>query len=301
MATDNTITGKIIRATTDEVNVRKLPSTTSDLCAQFNKNEQIGRATGNISNMSDGKWIQLTLIKPVGNITTAYVKEEFNGETLVTWFTSPSPTAENNAQAIINATILNDKKTYSNLADAYRYYQTLKKYDIPVPEKYIKQFTDCYISLQGRQQQMLKMPYIKCSTGRLSDDKVASGMNQLVVNARGFSGINNDEIGDVILTIIIVAILIGAAVGAYYAFKPCFDDSKVDLKVSDLLQKALNTLTPSEQKEVKEDLQKQLDDANKSGKQHQWWTDNKGFISKIVVGVGAFFLAKEFIFKKKSK
>lgn len=61
----------------------------------------------------------------------------------------------------------------------------------------------------------------------------------------------------------------------YYAFKPDYEDSKSDLKISKDLQILLESLNPAEAQAIKNDLEKQIDDAYNAGKSDQ------GFLSVL--------------------
>jgi hypothetical protein len=74
------------------------------------------------------------------------------------------------------------------------------------------------------------------------------------------------------ITGVVIGAVIGAGliVGAYFAFKPKYDESTADLKISKDLEAALATLTPEKAAEVKADLEKQIDTAYNQGKTDQF-------------------------------
>jgi len=241
--------------------------------------------------MKDGIWLQ---IAPANGGTVAYVR----GDVIKLNTPGPSPAAEANAQELLTAIVDNDKKTYTNLLDAYKLYKDLKTKKIVIPQTLEKKFVDIYDSLSERQAKIKTLDGVKCTTGRAKDTATSESLTAWVYSAQSIRGI-----GFVQLVVIIVAALIigaGTAAAVYYATRPDYEDSKADLKESELLKKALSTLTPDQQTLVRTDLNKQIDDAYNAGKKQQKLTDFfKSTVGKIIVAGAVFLGASYFLQQKK--
>ncbi len=288
---------KTVTAIDSVVNVRKIPAFSGELISGYKSGVVIGRSSGNTLMMGTDKWIQVNLTTPVNGVAMGYVVETYKGRENVK-LTEPgaSPVAEKNAQPLLDTIVANDKKTYAQLLDVYNGLMILKKQGISVPIDIADRLVTTYTSLANRSRKLRNMPEIKCTTGSAKDKEVATQLQNYVSDKRQGGGVMgfDDAVGDfgvTLLVIIIIAVIAAAAGGAavYYSIKPDYDDSKVDLKESDLLKKALGTLTPAEQKTVRDDLNKQQDDAYNKGKFNQSFKDFfSGIGGKIVIGAIVF-------------
>ncbi|MEI6122283.1 MAG: hypothetical protein WCQ95_01510 [Bacteroidota bacterium] len=305
MAQEANYQNKIVTAVDSIVNVRKIPSFTSAKITSIKSGTIIGRSSGTTFNMDGDKWIQVNLTLPVGENKTGYVAELYQGKENVR-LSDPgaSPVAEQNAQKLIDDIVATDKQTYATLLACYNKIVALSKKNIAIPLDLQLKLCATYVSLSNRQKKIRENVNLKVTTGHAKDEVAGKNIASYINETRGGGGVMG--IGELatILVLVIIALIATAATAAtlYYIFKPNYSESTRDLKVSKELQKALDTLSPEDQKAVKEDLEKQIDDANRAGKNDQKFTDFfTGIPTKIILAVGGFLLVSSLLKNRKSK
>lgn len=301
MAFDKSLSGKVAKANLRDVRVYSIPSYNGVKIATFNPGETMGRLSGTSFNMPDtGNWIDINLLTPVNGFAHGYTRESYNGSKQVTLSDSPSPTAEKNAQQLLNSIVDTDKKTYAKLIGIYRKVKELEAKGIEIPLSLRVKIVLTYQSLYNRQMKLKSMKDLKCTTGSPQDKQTAENLAKYVDTQRqggGIMGIGDGGLTILIIIILAVIITAGSMVAIYYATKPDYEDSKRDFKVPDELQKVLDKLSKEDQQTILNESEKQIDDAYNAGKQNQSLKDFfTGLPGKILLVGGAFLLAKEFIF-----
>jgi hypothetical protein len=296
MSTDNTKAGKIVIAATTEVNVRSLPNISADVLFTKNTGQALGRASGQYLNMADGKWWQINLYATIKGKKVGYVKEVFDGETLVKFSDADSsPVAEKDAQKLADEIVVTDKKTFETLIRISKLYKQLKAKGIKPSADQFNKFKSVYEALAARQEKLKKLPNTKYKMATLVAQDSIKAMDEMYSTSAGHNlhGIGNDQslpyiqtkygipfakykhvdgIGwvQIVGIIIVLVVVIAGATMAYYALKPEYDASKQNLIISEDLERALRTLDPETRQKVIDDLEKQKDDAYNAGKSDQW-------------------------------
>lgn len=218
------------------MNVRKLPNTTSEVVATVSKGSSAGRTTGSVLSMNDGEWFQVAL--SVSNVKYGYVRKD------VMQLVKPASnaTAESNAKGMVENLLKNDLQIAKNLAAVQKKYGSLS----------LTQKTN-YILLKTNLINRQKL--IQKNSGLLTVKKTTDNI---------ISGI-----GEIITIALAVGFGIAIAATVYYAFKPSYDQSTSDLKVSSDLQAVIYKMNedfPGRGDALKADLENQVDDAYNQGK-----------------------------------
>ena len=96
-------------------------------------------------------------------------------------------------------------------------------------------------------------------------DKLVEGFKSFVLT---HYNLYIQGIGAIPLVAIVVGAVAGAglSVAAYFAFRPEYDESKTDLKLSKELEDVLKNVDPITAENIKADLEKQVDTAYYKGK-----------------------------------
>jgi hypothetical protein len=269
------------------LNVRALPSTTSTVLIKIDSpSKSAGRTTGNYFDEKDGRWFQCALITPAGKY--GYVRQD------VILLSEPKTNtiAETQAENLVNDLIQNDIKVYNTLLRCFVLMAKWKKQGVDV-QKFEIQFVKLWVLLSNRQR---KIKYSELVTAKQGYDVAYKNTADLVkAYWQQQTGYSISAIPVIALVIIGVVIGAGLSAAAYYAFKPDYEDSKKDLVISETLEKALKTLTPAEQEEVKKDLETQIDDAYNAGKEKQSWSDMFSFIKPLALIFGGYLVVTRVI------
>lgn len=157
-------------------------------------------------------------------------------------------------------------------------------------------------NLATRQKELENSTYIKCKTAFESVWQSAYNVYKKLLNT--LSSISGIGAAPVVIAAVVVAITAVAGVAAYSiytALKPKYDASVVDLKQSDELKKALESLTPAEQNKVVNDLEKQIDDAYNEGRKDATFSGAWAIIKPVALGVAGWYLITMFIDKQAKK
>jgi hypothetical protein len=260
MSFDKKYTGKLVLSKSGTINIRNLPSTNGEVLTTVTGSRSAGRSSGAYLTMPDGNWLQVNLYSAVKGKSYGYVRED------VVRLSEPPPESPNDkvddreAGSLLENLVNNDNRTYHSMLKSAEMIDRLKKQgkDVTGVEKKLSEVSSRY---SKRQKKLKESTLIKWQDGlRRGYEWLADKWSRLV------GGIG---------TPILIPIAIGAVVGIglsvtiYYAFKPDYEDSVVDLKVSAELEQALSKVSPEQAAKIKKDLEKQVDDAYNQGKTDQ--------------------------------
>jgi hypothetical protein len=259
----------------DSLNYRSAPNTTASVLHTSLKGKSAGRTSGDFFNLADGLWWAVVLNS---NGQTAYVRND------VTLFSRPKDNpkiTEAEAQNLINDLVKSDSEIYHSLLRINTLILTAQSQGKNV-DKYKAQFALLYSRLNNRQEKIKTSKLVSFQTGlKKGYEAMQAGFEKAVQSdTYGIMGIGS-------LTAIIIGAVIGAgiAVAIYFAFKPTYSESQADLKISSTLEKALSTLSPTESKQVKTDLENQIDTAYNQGSTDGTFSG----MSKILLPLGLLF------------
>ncbi|MCX6257975.1 MAG: hypothetical protein NTW49_08800 [Bacteroidia bacterium] len=260
MSFDKKYTNKLAYAKSGTSNVRSLPSQSSELVTAVSGNQAAGRTSGAYLAMDDGNWLQVNLYQTINGKSYGYMRED------VVRLTDPPPDSPNDkvddkeAGSLLENLVKNDNQTYHSMLKSAEMIDRLKKQgkDMSSHETKLNDLTARY---SKRQQKLKDSTLIKWQDGlKKGYEWLADKWSRMV-----------DSIGTPILIPIAIGavVALGLAVTIYYAFKPDYEDSVVDLKVSADLEQALSKVSPEQAQKIKDDLNKQVDDAYNQGKVDQ--------------------------------
>ena len=154
---------------------------------------------------------------------------------------------------------------------------------------------------QGKSVQASQYAYLKVKTAFESAWQKGFNVYQTILSARG--GCSYVGAAPIVIAAIVgIAVVSGvAAYTIYQNLKPQYDASVTDLKQSDALKKALETLTSAEKNEVVNDLEKQIDDAYNKGRSDSFFSGAFSVLKPIAFAVGGWYLIQLFIKKQTKK
>lgn len=261
MSLDIKYTNKIAVPKGAGLNVRVIPSTNGAVLFVKKSGQAAGRTTGQLLNMSDGIWYQILLYTaddPQNN-KYGYVRND------VTNLIEPKQNTVTDAQAMdmVKQLVANDQQIMN-----------LSLVNVALLEKAQQQGKD--VSVLADKQAKLIERYNKRqqriqTSELLKTQRAYSKSVEDLVKKYG-STTAYDKVIDGIGAFPIIAIAAGAIVGIglavmiYYAFRPDYDQSKVDLDIAkDINEKIKSVLTPEQYKEFSDKLKKQVADAYKTG------------------------------------
>lgn len=268
----------------DSLNYRAQPNTSSAVKHTSQKGLSAGRTTGDFFDMPDGRWLAVLLNK---DKTIAFVRTD------VTTFTLPKTNPDikkEEIQPIIDKLVASDNIIYHTLLRSAALIQTAESKKIDT-KKHRETFSALNARLLARQDALKNSKIVSWKTG------IKNGYTKLRDSFLNFvskfpaktSVYNMYGVGAVGATSVVLSAVVGAGltVAAYYAFKPKYDESTTDLKISSDLEKALASLEPAKAAAVKKDLETQVDDAYNQGK-----TDgNFSGMFKTILPIGLGILA----------
>jgi len=275
-----------------QVNVRSQPDINSAVVFTI-KQGQYSNTTGDIysnvliTSIVDLKkkdaWIQ---IRTTGN-NLGYVHVS-----VVTVYPNVLAMSARNTASVINKTNLmlsNDEKIRKNIVSSLKKLVIAKKANRINNVEYVSKLKDVY-SIYTRwqtRQNFIKSGIAKgeiSPTIKIEDKELAQSVQQ-VENGIG-------AIPVIIIVIILVAALsVTGTLLVMNAIEPKYSESEVDLKKSALLEKALSNLTPEEQQEVVNDLEKQVDDAYGQGVDDGNSETLMGTVKTVGIALISIFLA----------
>ena len=266
------------------VNIRQLPGPDKPVIAKLSKN--IGRTSGYYTDKTDGRWYQVNINNPDNPLLkVGYVRFD------VITFAEPQKNTSSsiNAQAMMDELVKQEKEIYKTIIKLAPVLLDLQKKGVNVQnEKLVyKQLVN---RLAKRNDAVLSSNLVQVTRGKLTGhEKEFAAFREL------WNNIGLDPITWGIIIGIVVTALV--ATTAYYAFKPNYEESKVDFKLSKNLDTALKAkLTTEEYNQLKAEGKKQIDDAYNSGKKQE----TVSLISKALLFVGGFMAVDKFILNPKS-
>jgi len=168
--------------------------------------------------------------------------------------------------------------------------------------KYDAQFLALNQRLAVRQAEMSESKLFKSKTGFNTSWTDAFKVYKAFLS--GLHGTDGTEspsqvgLAPVIIAAVCIAILAGTALTGYAIYqiwKPKYQQSTTDLKISDTLKKALEKLTPGEKHDVVKDLENQIDDAYSQGQSDSKWNGILGMAKPMIIGVVGLFIVSKFI------
>ena len=247
------------------LNIRTGPSTgTSILFTLENtatppKVSSAGRTTGDYEK--DGSYIWYKLIttnkRGVGWVRNDVIKLYKPGST--------PKNIENEAQDVVNKLIASDLKVYGNLVKSGAILEDLTKEGKNV-SKASKMYKPLLDRLTTRQEKLKTSKVLKVKTGALkAANWVKDAFKTYIFNAYHMRIGDTDQIGAIVSMIVGGAIVGGALAAAYFIFRADYDESSVDLKISNDLAELLAQADPETAQAIKDDLEKQLDRGARSG------------------------------------
>jgi hypothetical protein len=273
------------------VNVRKSMSTNDPILFTKKAGELVGLTTGAYAKMSDGKWI---LIKS-GTIQ-GYVRED------VVNLVKPKTVTKDDSLTVIQKLVESDKAIYNSLQKIDILIQALKiqKKDTTASEKLLNNLAT---RLQTRQDDIKKSNVVKWTAGY---NKVMNEAKEAVKKA--YSGgdiLNHIPIGNIsgVPAIIIISVVAGGLLtaAAYFVFKPKYDESTADLKISKDLENLLAKTDPVTAKKITDNLEKQIDTAYNQGKTDGTFGGIFKTILPIAGLIAGYFLISSFVRTQSNK
>lgn len=275
---------QVVQAKNADVNVRAFPDTAaktsnglSNTLFTAKKGEPVGRTSGDYYKINGYYWLVVNLYNHVkfgtGTRSYGYVRSD-----VVDLFTPKVNTnGEQNAQAMMNDLVLNDKKLYYSLLKIGYLVDKAKKQkkNTSKIEAEITKLKKAYEARQAKIKANKSLTVKAWADDTLKKIKSFFGIGELAT-----------------LTVVAIgAVIVGVAVAAtiYYTFKPDYETGKENLTTSKELEKALASLTPEEAQKVKNDLENQIDTAYNQGKTDQSFASLGGGLKTILlIGAGAF-------------
>lgn len=252
-------------------NVRAGASTSSAILFTGEKGHILGISTGNLLYTdADGNnyWFQILPDTPrTDGITFAWVRQD-----VVTFLNAGNNSTGdghvdytgNNGNYQLNAIIKNDQLLYKKILVNTEIITKLKNFGIDTSQHETIN-TQVLTDYKNRQSKIAS--YIGTTTGLYYNLTLIPGgyLFQLLYDnfSRALSGLGIVWFVPVALTLAATAVV---GVIAYETFKTDYERGKVNLQVSDTLNKALQTLTPEEHVKVLTELESQIDDAYNAGK-----------------------------------
>ena len=167
---------------------------------------------------------------------------------------------EDQGEEMLNELVKNDQDTYVNLGLTKKMFDEMLKNGEQLNSTQIAQYLTLRNRYVDRQNQIKESSAIQ--TKNWVDDKIDAFSSWL-----GLNGLNGGLGALPLIPIAIGAVVgIGASIAIYYAFRPKYSESVVDLKISSDLKNLLATTRPEVAKIITDDLEKQIDDAYNRGK-----------------------------------
>lgn len=237
-----------------------------------------GRATGKAVTAEDrSKWIQLTLYKSVMGATTAYVSLN---EVMLYKPSSNNVSTPLDGEKVLHTLIETDQEVSKNLILATAQVSQMKAGSKRSNAE--ATITALALKLKARQKHIKESGLVKfqeATTSAMDSIKDFFGLGFVITVPTAIAAGS------------LIAVGVGAAIALYFVFKPSYDESKVDLKISKDLSMLLEKEDPVVAQKIKDDIEKQIDDAYNQGN-----TDGTfGGITKVImpliyVGAGAWLL-----------
>lgn len=274
MAVDAKLRGLIVIPKGSSTNVRALQNTTSKIVYTLKAGSQL-IATGGVTSMADGKWYQVT----VNSTTHGYVRED------VVILLKPE-----DSEKIIQLLVKSDQQVFEGLARVSNLLLAAKTKGKNIQAQ-LDKFSQLGARLSARQNALKSSSLLKVQTGiKKAYTAVVNKMKSLI---SAIFGVGDGGVVSIPLSVVIIvtaAATLATTAALYYTFKPKYDESSTDLKMTTELEKALAMLEPNEAKKLKEDLEKQVDDAYNDGKKDGSFGGLGSILLYTAIGVGTFLV-----------
>ena len=256
MILDLVFVNKLVSVKNDSVNVRSKAGTSFSIVTNISKGSTIGRTSGLKEVKADGTWLEVNLQTSVNNISYGWIRSDVVNLSIP----ASNTTAAANAQTMVNGLLKNDFEVFKSLVKCANLILALQRRNVNVTQ-HKSILRTLAINLHARQNILISSNFAqRYQTGYPQKyARLIDGYKNLLTSIEGIG------IAPIVVIIIIFALGAASAVGAYYAFKPRYDESKRDLRVSTELESVLSQLAPEARAEIERDLEEQIDNAYNSG------------------------------------
>jgi hypothetical protein len=290
MAYSEKLKNVTIIASGNGVRVRAIPGSHAAAVVLFTANdgEKVGKATGNTVEDSSKKfqWIQIipdekkTVQAAYGYISSDYAKYDATGS-------QPKQVSKADAQKLLDTITQTDKKIRENLQEMAKAMGILMARGEDV-SKYKDAQGKLIEKMVRRHRTIQKSSLIRIEKQLNAATGISANYNQVDWKGSNFPQGGAFMMGlgasaAVPVWLILSAVAIGAATLTYQYLKPHYDEGQLDLKTSELyksevLNKAKANLTPAEQKQLDNEIEKWGEDNYEKGRDDS----NKGILSWLL-------------------
>ncbi len=262
------------------VNIRQQPTTQSAVLfnrsnkAPEGKTPSAGRTTGDFYKDNAGHtWYKVALYKEYNGQKYGWARNDV----IKLFKPKEDNISKEKAQSLIDNLVKSDIQVYKNALLLAPLLDQAEKNGHNISQHKSK-YEGLVKRLERRQNKIKTSKLLKWRTGL--DKGMTWFKNSFKTYLSTQFGIygTNPNIGAIPAIVIGAVIGGGIAVAAYFAFRPEYDESKTDLKMSKELEKALSSLTPEEAAKLKNNLEKQVDNAYNTGVSNERF----GNIAKIL-------------------
>lgn len=283
------INNKVVYPLYARVNVREKPAINAQLIKEFLQNQVVGRTTGTELKMKDGSWYQVLFSEKVNGKEYGYVKA--NSIKLVEGKNDIEPGM---VQKMIDSLISNDLAIFKSLGKSAAILNDLK-----AKGKNTKAFENTLTDLKFRHDvRQNKIRTSKLLSWKEATDEFVKKTTEFLVKytpSRTYYGMYGIGAAQGVAIVVGAVVGVGLATAVYFAFRPDYDESKTDLKISSELEQALSKVSPETAEKIKTDLETQIDTAYNSGKTAGTFSGMWNVLKPLAIGFGGFLLIKSFI------
>ena len=259
------------------IHVRQAPGTHTKVLYTAQPGEKIGIVLGLYPHTVNGySWYVLVPAKAIPGVDRVYIA---SGLFKVKKLPPPKP---DEVEQVINNMLYTDRQIALNIGKIYGLLAQKRKQGLVSDATYHTYKTTLkkmFAIIMEHQAMVLRYkPYLQVQTK----------LNSWVDSLKNWLGL-----GAVPLVVVIgLAAGVGAliAVVLYYIFKPRYDSSRINLKISKKLEQALNSLSPQDRQEVAQDLEHQIDNAYNQGRTDQSFASLGSWGKWMLLGAGVYLL-----------
>ncbi len=281
--------------TTTTVNLRSGPGTNYSSIKLLPKGYSIGYVVGFYRYKTNGyTWYLFRLYDAIAGHTVGWVADGYFSHHKIN-------ITRSGTKKMLKDLVANDIIIYKRLLTGLVVLNRLRKmgYDVSAYYSIAKQLTKRYNARQKLLRETNALHVIdygstayKKIRNYLVQSGTASGQQW------GFRGLGELGAAPVAIALAVGAIIgIAVSITLYYLFKPKYDESTKDLKISAALKKALDTLPEDQRKQVTANLEKQIDDAYNQGKTDQVlssiWSVGKYVVAGVIVYKGVELITQK--------
>ena len=254
------------------LNIRQSPTTLSAVLFKRLNNPSspgkiasAGRSTGDTFKDKSGFiWYKISLVNKYKGQRWGWVRND-----VIKFYKSKGDkVSQEKAQSLVNNLIATDQKVYTKALLLAPLLDIAEKKGNNIESLKIK-YLGIIKRLERRQNKIKTSKLLKWRTGiekglTWFKNAFKSYLSSPTTYKYGINGIGS-------ITAIVVSGVIGGGlvVAAYFAFRPDYDESTIDLEMSKELEKALSLLTPEEAQKLQANLEKQVDNAYNTGKSNE--------------------------------